>query len=109
MVRDARLVSLHPAEERGGMKGKNVSRTHENAPPGATPGRQRAPGPSTGNPRRVAVVGAGISGLVAARTLADGGVAVNVYEKSRGTGGRLDSGKQFRSLQKAAHPVPWAP
>ncbi len=37
---------------------------------------------------RVAVVGAGIAGLVAARTLADAGCAVTIFEKSRGPGGR---------------------
>lgn len=37
---------------------------------------------------RVAVVGAGIAGLVAARVLADAGCAVTVFEKSRGPGGR---------------------
>jgi len=37
---------------------------------------------------RVAVVGAGMAGLVAARTLADAGCAVTVFEKSRGPGGR---------------------
>jgi len=38
---------------------------------------------------RVAVIGAGISGLICARTLIDQGVRVNVFEKSRGTGGRM--------------------
>ena len=38
---------------------------------------------------QVAVVGAGISGLFAARALGDHGINVHVYEKSRGTGGRL--------------------
>lgn len=38
---------------------------------------------------RVAVVGAGIAGLAAARTLADHGVDVCVFEKSRGLGGRM--------------------
>ncbi len=37
----------------------------------------------------VAVIGAGISGAIAARTLADHGVLVSVFEKSRGTGGRM--------------------
>ena len=37
---------------------------------------------------RVAVVGAGIAGLVAARRLAEAGCEVSVYEKSRGPGGR---------------------
>jgi predicted NAD/FAD-dependent oxidoreductase len=37
---------------------------------------------------RVAVVGAGISGLACARALAERGATVVVYEKSRGVGGR---------------------
>ncbi len=37
---------------------------------------------------RVAVIGAGLAGLVCARTLADHNVAVTVFEKSRGFGGR---------------------
>jgi predicted NAD/FAD-dependent oxidoreductase len=36
----------------------------------------------------VAVIGGGISGLAAGRLLADAGVAVQVFEKSRGLGGR---------------------
>ena len=38
--------------------------------------------------RRVAVVGAGLAGLTCARTLADHNIAVTVFEKSRGFGGR---------------------
>lgn len=40
---------------------------------------------------KVAVIGAGISGLFAARTLADHGVDVTVFEKSRGCGGRMST------------------
>ena len=40
---------------------------------------------------RVAVIGAGISGMAAARTLADQGVEVEVFEKSRGLGGRMST------------------
>jgi hypothetical protein len=39
--------------------------------------------------KRVAVVGAGLAGLVAAARLRAAGCAVTVYEKSRGLGGRL--------------------
>jgi len=38
---------------------------------------------------RVAVVGAGIAGVACARRLADAGHAVQVFDKSRGVGGRL--------------------
>jgi len=38
---------------------------------------------------RVAVIGAGIAGLVAARDLTAGGHEVVVIEKSRGLGGRM--------------------
>lgn len=56
--------------------------------------------PLTPRPVRVAVVGAGIAGLMAARTLSDHGFEVTVFEKSRGLGGRmatrrLSDGGQF--------------
>ena len=41
-----------------------------------------------GSPQRVAVIGAGLAGLSCARTLADHNVAVSVFDKSRGVGGR---------------------
>ncbi len=37
----------------------------------------------------VAIIGAGLAGLIAARTLQDHGIDVHVVEKSRGVGGRL--------------------
>lgn len=40
---------------------------------------------------RVAVVGAGIAGLIAARTLQDHGIQTVVFEKSRGVGGRVST------------------
>ncbi len=40
---------------------------------------------------RVAVIGAGISGLFAARTLLDQGLKVTVFEKGRGVGGRMST------------------
>ena len=39
----------------------------------------------------VAVIGAGMSGATAARTLADAGLAVTLFEKSRGPGGRMST------------------
>ena len=69
---------------------------------------------------KVAVVGAGIAGLMAARTLADGGHEVVVFDKGRSPGGRLatrrigggrfDHGAQFftvRSDEFAAHVARW--
>ncbi len=38
---------------------------------------------------KVAIIGAGISGLICGRTLADQGCQVTVFEKSRGFGGRM--------------------
>ena len=42
----------------------------------------------------VAVVGAGISGLFAARTLADHGLEVRVFDKARGPGGRCSTRRE---------------
>ena len=46
------------------------------------------------SPVRVAVIGAGVSGLTAARHLADHGIHVKVFEKARGPGGRISSRRQ---------------
>ncbi|MEI6525290.1 MAG: FAD-dependent oxidoreductase [Planctomycetota bacterium] len=53
--------------------------------------------PIAGRACKIAVVGAGLSGLLCARTIADMGLEVEVFEKSRGAAGRaatrrLDSG-----------------
>ena len=52
------------------------------------------------NSPRIAMIGAGIAGLIAARTLTDHGLAVRVFDKSRGVGGRMatkrtDNGLKF--------------
>jgi photolyase PhrII len=44
--------------------------------------------PTAGKRLRIAVIGAGLAGLAAARTLADQNHAVTLFEKSRGRGGR---------------------
>jgi photolyase PhrII len=45
--------------------------------------------PITGQQNKIAIIGAGIGGLMAARTLADHGLDVTVFDKSRGVGGRM--------------------
>ncbi len=50
--------------------------------------RQRVTQPSTERVLDIAVIGAGIAGLGAARSLQDQGHCVTVFEKSRGVGGR---------------------
>ena len=44
---------------------------------------------STASPARVAIIGAGFAGATCARFLADAGHAVQLFDKSRGTGGRM--------------------
>jgi renalase len=43
---------------------------------------------------RVAIVGAGLAGLACARTLADAGLALEIFEKSRGPGGRVSTRRE---------------
>ncbi len=50
--------------------------------------------PSRGTPLIVAVVGAGVAGAAAARTLADAGHAVTVFDKGRGPGGRASTRRE---------------
>jgi hypothetical protein len=47
--------------------------------------------PLVEQPPRVAVIGAGLSGLFCARTLSDHQIPVRVFEKSRGNGGRMST------------------
>lgn len=61
--------------------------------------------------RRVAVIGAGVAGLAAARLLSDKGLAVEIFDKGRGPGGRLatrradgfafDHGAQYFTIKDA--------
>jgi photolyase PhrII len=67
--------------------------------------------PAGDAPLQVAVIGAGLSGLVAARALADHGHQVHVFEKARGFGGRMaarrlesgsfDHGAQYFTVRDA--------
>jgi predicted NAD/FAD-dependent oxidoreductase len=41
------------------------------------------------NQPAIAIIGSGMAGLIAARTLADHGLSVKVFDKSRGVGGRM--------------------
>ena len=52
---------------------------------------KRVATPRFGPVPRVAVIGAGISGLCAARTLADHGLPVTVFDKGNSVGGRISS------------------
>jgi len=54
----------------------------------------------------VAIIGAGLAGLTAARTLTAAGVPVIVFEKSRGVGGRLAT-RRTRSGLDFDHGAPW--
>ncbi len=47
--------------------------------------------PATERPLEVAIIGAGMSGLACARSLADHGHRVRVFDKSRGPGGRMST------------------
>ncbi len=80
----------------------------------------RIDAPIAPNLPRVAVVGAGLAGLACARTLQDHGLAVSLFDKGRGVGGRMstrrdgellfDHGAQFftaRDERFARHVDSW--
>lgn len=50
---------------------------------------QRVHRPARGAPLTVAVIGGGVAGLAAARTMVDAGHVVRVFERSTGPGGRM--------------------
>ncbi len=53
--------------------------------------KKSAPSKPPAPPKRIAIIGAGIAGIACARTLAQAGHQVNVFEKSRGAGGRMST------------------
>ena len=53
--------------------------------------RRQVSRPSWGRPLRVAVVGGGVAGMAAARTLTDHNARVTVFDKGRGPGGRAST------------------
>jgi predicted NAD/FAD-dependent oxidoreductase len=55
--------------------------------------------------QRIAVVGGGLAGLMAARVLTQQGHTVTVFEKSRGPGGRTAT--RYASEQRFDHGPPW--
>ena len=60
---------MHDAEERGRKKNRDMNMKH----------------------KKIAIIGAGFAGAVLANRLLQAGYQVTIYEKSRGTGGRLSS------------------
>jgi predicted NAD/FAD-dependent oxidoreductase len=59
-----------------------------------------------GAPLSVGVIGAGAAGLMCARTLADHGVRVTVFDKGRHPGGRLAS-RDIDARRRVNHGAPW--
>jgi len=62
--------------------------------------------PIASRARRVAVIGAGLSGAFCARTLSDMGCQVEVFEKSRGAGGRAAT-RRLASSNTIDHGAPF--
>lgn len=73
--------------------------------------KKAAPSKPPAHVRNIAVIGAGIAGMACARTLAQAGHVVTVFEKSRGAGGRMstrssefgsfDHGSQYFTVRDA--------
>jgi photolyase PhrII len=59
-----------------------------------------------GAPLSVGVVGAGVAGLMCARTLADHGADVTVFDKGRHAGGRLAT-RDIDGRRRVNHGAPW--
>lgn len=55
---------------------------------------------------KVAVIGAGISGLICARVLVEHGMEVTVFEKSRGIGGRMSTRRSPEGYAQPREPLP---
>ena len=64
---------------------------------------RRVQAPAAGERLRIAVVGAGLSGLAAARSLSDQNHQVTVFETSRGLGGRAATRRLTAFDQQADH------
>jgi photolyase PhrII len=71
----------------GTVRGRSVAAHADRLDPAAY--RARTMRPLYRSMPRIAMIGGGISGLACARTLADHGLPVTVFEKSRGLGGRM--------------------
>ena len=61
--------------------------------------------PALGAQPSIAVIGAGMAGLAAARTLSDQGLAVTVFDKGQVPGGRIAS--KTRGVPGGDHGAPW--
>jgi len=71
---------------------KRSNACHENVLRGASPVRLMATAHEVIMSKApIAIIGTGIAGLSAARTLHDAGQAVHLFDKSRGSGGRMAS------------------
>ena len=56
-------------------------------------------------PTSVAIIGAGMAGISAARVLDEAGIAVELFDKSRGTGGRTATPRRARSNDVLSRPA----